>query len=234
MIPYERRRIMLAELEKSEIVSLQRFCEVLGDVSESTVRRDLRTLEEEGLLVNLRGGAATMVAGSNDTPVSSRSILNVYQKELIAKTAAGLVNDGDVIYLDNGSTVGRMVKYLEDKHISIVTTDVLIIQDIASTNLNATLVGGDIIKQTSSLVGPMTDTILRGLFFDKAFLGTFGYDLQAGINSPDYREVNKKQIVKANSREVYVLADHSKEGRRSLCKASVSTSARSLPTRKAI
>jgi DeoR family fructose operon transcriptional repressor len=219
MIPFERRNLMLAELAKNKVVSLAQFCHALGGVSESTVRRDLLSLEKEGLIETLRGGAARLIDGSFDTPVSSRKVLHAKEKELIARTAAELVHDGDIIYLDVGSTTIRMVKYLQKKRISIVTTDACIVQEIAGTDLNCMLVGGDIIKNTASLVGSLTDNTLRTLFFDKAFLGTYGFDLEAGFSSPDYREANKKRIVKQNSKEVYVLADNSKEGKRSLAKA---------------
>jgi DeoR family fructose operon transcriptional repressor len=219
MIPYERRKIMLAELGKREVVSLDDFCRVLGDVSQSTVRRDLRTLEDEGQIVLLQGGAAKMRSGSYDTPLNSRNIMQVEQKEAIARTAADLVQDGEVIYIDAGSTALRMIKYLKHKHISIVTTNAMVFPEIAETHLECTLVGGEILRATASLVGPMTDNILRGMYFDKAFIGTTGYDLQAGVSTPDYREANKKRIVKDNSKEVYVLADSTKEGKRAMCKA---------------
>lgn len=219
MIPYERRKIMLAELEKSEIVGLEAFCAALDNVSESTVRRDLKTLESEGQVVLLRGGAAKMKTGSYDTPVNSRSLLHVKEKQLIARTAAALVNDGEVIYIDAGSTCLRMISYLKDKRITVVTTNAMIFPELMETGLDCTMIGGDILKATASIVGPMTDNLLRDMFFDKAFIGATGYDLLAGVNTPDYREANKKSIVKENSKEVFVLVDSSKEGKRTLCKA---------------
>ena len=68
-------------------------------------------------------------------------------------------------------------------------------------------------------MGSITDNSLKDMFFDKAFIGATGYDLQSGINTPDSREANKKRIIKENSSEVYVLADSSKSGKRTMCKA---------------
>ncbi len=219
MIPFERRSKMLDELAKAEVVSLSQLCEVLGGVSESTVRRDLSSLEKEGLVETLRGGAARLVTGSFDTAVSSRKTVHAEEKERIARTAASLVNSGETIYIDVGTTTIRMVRYLANKRVFIVTTDARIVSEIVDTDLECLLVGGDVIKNTASLVGAMTDNILRDLYFDKAFLGTFGFDLEAGYSSPDYRESNKKRIVLQNSKECYVLADSSKCGKRSLSKA---------------
>ncbi|QQO10590.1 DeoR/GlpR family DNA-binding transcription regulator [Breznakiella homolactica] len=219
MIPYERRKRMLAELEKQELVNLEDFGSVLGNVSLSTIRRDLRTLEAEGQIVILRGGAAKMKSGSYDTPVSSRQILHVREKELVARTAADLIKDGEVVYIDAGSSALRMIKHLKSKRISIVTTNASIMSEVAETDFKCLLVGGELLKSTASLVGPLTDNILKDMYFDKAFIGATGYDLQAGINTPDEREANKKAIVKNNSKETYVLADSSKEGIQTLCKA---------------
>lgn len=219
MIPYERRKLMLDELGKRDVVSLDEFSVVLGGVSQSTVRRDLKILEGEGQVVLLRGGAAKMKTGSYDTPVTSRSLLKVKEKEKIAKTAADIVKDGEVIYIDAGSTTLRMVKHLKNKKISIVTTNAMVFSEIVETNLECTLVGGEILKSTASIVGPLTDNTLMNMYFDKAFIGATGYDLKSGINTPDYREANKKSIVKNNSKEVFVLVDTSKEKKRTMCKA---------------
>lgn len=219
MIPFERRNIIIDALTNKDVVTIEELCKCLGGISESTVRRDLNSLEKEGLVENLRGGATRLCTGSFDTSVSTRKTLNAKEKEKIAKKAAELVNDGDCIYIDVGSTTVRMIKYLTNKRITIVTTDARVVQEISDTKLECMLVGGDVIKNTCSLVGPMTDNILKGLFFDKSFIGTFGFDINAGFSCPDYRESNKKKIVKENSKVCYMLADHTKEGKRSLSKA---------------
>lgn len=218
MIPFERRQQMLQALENSEIVTLQDFKEILGETSESTIRRDLKMLANEGEIVLLRGGAAKLMSGSHETSLGSRNILNVKEKDAIAKFAAGLVKDGEVIYLDTGSTTLRMAKYLKDKDITIVTTNALILPELENAKCKCVMIGGDLIIATASLVGPLTDTLLADMYFDKSFIGATGFSLQAGINTPDTREAKKKQIVKANSAKAYVLADSSKSGKSTFCK----------------
>lgn len=218
MIPYERRKQMLQQLEESELVTLEDFCEVLPGVSQSTVRRDLKTLEDEGHIVLLRGGAARLKKGLTDTPVNARSILHVKEKEIIAKCAAALVKDGEVIYLDSGSTPMRMVKHLRDKQITIVTTSATIFQEMEGRSAECIIVGGEINFNTGSIIGTLTNSLLKDIFFDKAFIGASGFSLQAGINTPDLRETQKKQIVKENSKEAFVLADHFKAGKTTMCK----------------
>ncbi len=219
MIPFERRRQMMQAFENSEIVTLDDFKKRLKGISESTIRRDLKLLASEGEIVLLHGGAAKKMAGSYEASFGSRSIQNIKEKSAIAKFAAGLVSDGEVIYLDAGSTVLRMVKYLRNKDITIVTTNALIIQELEGARAKCILVGGELLLSTASLVGPMTDAELQNMYFDKSFIGISGFSIEAGINTPDSREAKKKQIVKKNSKESYVLADSSKSGKSTLCKA---------------
>ena len=219
MIPYERRKRMLDELSKKEIIDLDELVVALKTVSKSTVRRDLKILGDEGQIIMLRGGAVKLKSGSFDTPLNSRSILHVQEKEMIAKCAAELVKDGEVVYIDSGTTPFRMLKYLRNKRITVATTSTIVVTELEGSRLDCILIGGQINKATASIVGPITDNLLREMHFDKAFIGASGYDLVAGITTPDYQEANKKRIVKTNSKTCYVLADSSKEGKITMCKA---------------
>lgn len=210
---------MLEELSNKELINLDELSIALKPASKSTIRRDLKILSDEGQVIMLHGGGVKLKRGSFDTPLNSRNILHVKEKEVIAKCAAELVNDGEVIYVDSGTTCFRMLKYLRNKRITVVTASVVFISDLEGSRLDCIIVGGQVKKATASIVGPLTDNTLREMHFDKAFIGASGYDLVAGINTPDYQEANKKRIVKANSKICYVLADSSKEGIITMCKA---------------
>lgn len=218
MIPFERRKQILDELQKSEIVTLPDFIEVLKGVSESTIRRDLKALEDDGEIVLLRGGAAKLKAGSHEISFTSRNLLNTKEKEQIAKKAADLVADGEIIYIDSGSTALRMIKYIKFKDVLIVTANALVPQELEGAKARCILIGGDLVISTGSVLGSLTENTLRGMFFDKAFLGASGYSAGAGINTPDIREASKKQIVKANSKDAYILLDSGKAGISTMCK----------------
>lgn len=218
MIPYQRRMEMLQLLEQQEIVSLSDFCEHISNVSESTIRRDLKTLEAEGEIILLRGGGACLKQGSYEVPVQSKSVKNVNEKEKIAKYAASLVHDGESIYIDSGSTLLRMAKYLKGKDITLVTTNALFFSEIQGMNMKCFIIGGEINFSTASIVGTKTNSMLSEMYFDKAFLGANGFSDKAGISTPDIREAEKKQIVCRHSNKTYVLADSSKSGRNTLCK----------------
>ena len=220
MIPYERRQQLLQVLEDSEFVTIDHLIGSIEGASESTVRRDLKALADEGLITLLRGGASKVRDKGNtpDTKVESKLILNMEAKDKIARYAASLVKDGDVIYLDAGTTPLKMTKYLHDKDITIVTTNVLIFQELAGTRAECIIVGGCVNVEMGSVMGDLTVSTLEGLFFDRAFIGITGISPKSGFSTPDLKESRKKKVVKENSRHSYILADSSKFGITSMCK----------------
>lgn len=219
MIPYMRRKQILEEFEKKEIVYLEDLLQTLPKASKSTIRRDLRILAEEGQIVLLHGGAAKLKTGSYDLPIQTKQLMNMDRKNRIARYAASLVNDGEVIYLDSGSTTSAMMKYLKQKEIVVVTSSIQVISELPGSKIRGIILGGDITSNLGSIVGPTTEAQLSSMFFDKAFLGTSGYSSLSGINTPDPREAKKKEIAKNNSQITYVLADGTKAGKTTLCKA---------------
>lgn len=218
MIPYERRQQLLQILDENEFVTIEQLISSMEGTSESTVRRDLKALADDGMIMLVRGGASKMKGGSSDTLVDSRLILNLEAKDRIARCAADLVKDGDVIYIDSGSTPLKMTPYLCEKNITIVTTNVLIFQELAGAKAECIIVGGSVNVDTGSVVGDLAVSTLEGMFFDRAFLGITGVSMKAGFSTPDLKESRKKQIVKENSKYSYVLADSSKMGIISMCK----------------
>lgn len=218
MLPYERRQQILQMLDEKEFVTVEQIISGMEGVSESTVRRDLKSMADEGLLNLMRGGASKVTEGSYDTIIHSRLVLNTDAKEKIARYAASLVHEGDVIYLDAGSTPLRMVKYVRDKRIKIVTTNLLIFQEMAGAKAECIVVGGEVIVDTGSAVGALTVSTLEDMYFDRAFIGATGFSQKAGVSTPELQEAQKKKVVKRNSRHTYILADSSKAGKTTMCK----------------
>ncbi|MBQ9063932.1 MAG: DeoR/GlpR transcriptional regulator [Blautia sp.] len=218
MLPYARRQQILQLLDEKDFVTVEQIVSSMEGVSESTVRRDMKAMADEGLLNLLRGGASKVTEGSQDTIIHSRLSLNTDAKEKIARYAASLVRDGEVIYLDAGSTPLRMVKYVRDKSIKIVTTNLLIFQEMAGARAECIVVGGEVLLDTGSAVGALTVSTLEDMYFDRAFLGITGFSQQSGVSTPSLQEAQKKKVVKNNSRHTYVLADSSKSGKVTMCK----------------
>ena len=218
MIPYERRLEILQMLENKDIVNIEEFLKAFDGVSESTIRRDLKSLMAEGQITLLHGGGAKLKTDSYEAPVIAKKGKNAQEKEKIAKYAASLVNDGDSVYIDAGSTLLAMIKYLKNRNVTIVTSNSLVFPELQGSSLKCYIVGGEVNVDTASIIGTTTNLELTKRYFNKAFLGASAYSERAGISTPDVREAEKKQIVKENSEETYMLLDSSKEGRNTLCK----------------
>lgn len=218
MIPYERRQRILEMMNQKEIVFLDEFCKNLPEVSESTIRRDLKGLASEGEIIILHGGGARLKRGAYDIPFESKNMQNIDAKEKIARYAASLVQDGESIYMDAGSTVFRMITYMHNKEINIITTNALILSHLGDSKIKCFVAGGELQVSTASILGTVTNNFLQNNYFDKAFLGVSGFSSIAGMSTPDYRESEKKKIVRRNSEKSYVLVDSSKDGVNSLSK----------------
>lgn len=218
MLPYKRRQQILQLLDQEDFVTVEQFKSSLEGVSESTIRRDLKAMDDEGIIVLMRGGASKVKESSQDTVIHSRLLLNTDAKEKIAHYAAGLVRDGETIYLDAGSTPLRMVKYLKDRPIKIVTTNLLIFQEMTGAKAECIVVGGEVLVSTGSAVGALTVSTLEDMFFDRSFIGATGFSRQSGVSTPELQEAQKKKVVKRNSAHSYVLADSSKAGKITMCK----------------
>lgn len=218
MIPYIRKKQILEEIEKKEIVYVNDLAKIFTGISNSTIRRDLKLLADEGEITLLRGGAVKLNNTSGDVPFKTKQYINVEAKKRIAEFAASLVEEGDVIYIDSGSTALYMVDYLHNKEITIVTSNTQVLNEFNDSKSVCIILGGEFTKSLASISGPITDQLLSGMFFNKAFIGASGYSIQGGINTHDIKESQKKKIVKANSEKVYVLVDSSKAHKNSFSK----------------
>lgn len=220
MIPYVRREKIMEELENKQIMYIEDFLKIFEGLSESTIRRDLKILEDENYIVLLRGGAVKLKLDSYEIPVGTKKLLFKEEKEKIAEFAASLIEDEVVIYIDSGTTCFAMVKYIKAKGVRVITSNIQVLNELNGKNIESCIVvGGEINRNIDSISGPLTDTTLRNLNFDRAFLGSSGFGLEVGINTPDFREASKKSIANANSTYCYVLADNSKFNKNTLVKA---------------
>lgn len=227
MIPHLRREAILAGLDIDKIFYLEDILKEFNMISESTLRRDLKVLEDSNQIELLRGGVIRKISqnGSHikeesDLDVDVKKNLNIRNKEVIAKYAASLIEDNDVIYIDSGTSCSYIMKFLKNKNIVIVTSNVNIIEQYrnVSNNIEIISVGGNLNKKLGSFAGPITENNLKNFNFNKAFLGTTSINLTSGMTTPDLAEANKKRIVKGNSNKSYILVDSSKFNKFAMCK----------------
>jgi DeoR family transcriptional regulator, fructose operon transcriptional repressor len=182
------------------------------NVSEMTIRRDLERMEAEGLVRRTPGGAMAESRTRAGIEFSARQRVNPAEKERIGRLAAGLVQEGQTIYLDAGTTVFAMIQYLKHfQRLQIVTNSLPIQAKLVEiSDLDVFLVGGQVLKLTVSLVGTLAVDNLSNLRFDQVFLGTSGIDVDRGLAHDSMEEIPVKRAAAAAGAKVIVLADHSK------------------------
>ena len=149
-----RQRIILQELDQSGVVSVKNLKELLH-VTDMTIRRDLIDLEKQGLLTRVHGGAHKKVRdGLNEVSHSEKTMLNIEEKKTIAQKCAGLIVNGDTVFIGSGTTTDFIGDYLDGKDISIVTNSLPIFEKLKDNpNFDLILIGGRYRVKTQTFVG---------------------------------------------------------------------------------
>lgn len=214
----QRREKIVTLLDKEGTVSVNKLSK-LFHVSTVTIRNDLRHLEEQGCILRSYGGAMLNKAFAFDRPLLDKRRINFSVKNKIAKRAAQMVEDGDRIILDSGSTTALMVPYLKEKRNLIVLTNALnIAYDLATnTDVEIIIAGGSVRKNAYSISGPTVEQLLKMYHFNKLFLGVDGFDLKAGITTPNFAEACVNKAMCEASGQIIAMTDSSKFGRKSFC-----------------
>lgn len=213
MLTEERYHTILRLLEERGAVSVQELTEILGS-SESTVRRDLGVLYREGRLNKVHGGA-TALRGKYHTeeyPVPVKESMNMPEKVRIARYAASLIADGDLVYLDAGTTTARITEFITARGVTVVTNGILIAQRLAERGVTTLLIGGQVKAATEALVGSSAFDGLHRYNFSVGFFGANGVSVQEGCTTPDPDEARIKTEALARCRRPYILVDSSKFG----------------------
>ncbi len=180
-------------------------------VSEMTVRRYLDKLEESNLVKRTHGGA---YVGQEMIEVDYRvrETVRRAEKEAIGRLAWSLIQPGESVFIDAGSTTAYLASAMDDtRRITVVTSSIIVLQTLERrSNIETILLGGKVHAASHSVVGTIAEEVVGQFTFTKAFLGASGINLTEGFTQSNVDEVPVKKRVAANSREVYVLADSSK------------------------
>lgn len=211
MLTEERHTIILNLVNSLGSVKLGELCETL-DTSESTIRRDLNILAEKGLLTKVHGGAIALNDNFSryEQDVEKKSGLFITEKDAIAKYAASLIEDGDIVYIDAGTTTEKMIEHIPSKNVTFVTNGFINAKKLAQHGFKVFVPGGEIKPSTEAIVGAECILSLQQYNFNKCFMGVNGVSLSGGLSTPDKNEAAVKSTVIDHSKNVYILADHSK------------------------
>lgn len=205
-----------ALLNETETISIDKLCETFG-MSKNTIRRDIAELEKQGIIQKIYGGI--MLAQKDvPEPFAMREIKNQQAKKQIAQLAASLVNDGDVIYIDSGTTTMHMTKHLaERKNLTILTASVHVINSAFHyPQLNVIATGGTLYRPSNSFVDGVVLDFLRKYNISKAFLSSTGFSIENGVTNASPLECEIKRFLTEKSQTRILLADYSKIGIASL------------------
>lgn len=207
----EERQNHIAELlnEKSSI-RVSELSEIFN-VSESTIRRDLQEMEERNLLMRTHGGAV----GVNRTNFEPNFIDKKNEREEdkihIAEIAATMIEDGDTIILDSGTTTLEIAKRIKAKSLTVITNSIDIAAELSlKEGIETIVAGGSLRLNTRAMVGHIAENTFRNFRVDKAFIGTNGISIEEGITTPNIMEAQTKKAMINCARKVIVVADSSK------------------------
>lgn len=206
----ERREQVLKVLSRKGYRSVSELSKDL-QVSEMTIRRYLDQLEQDGLIRRTYGGA---FVGKDMMEVDYRirESVNAAQKEVIGRLAWSLLEPGESVFIDSGTTTAYVAASADDsKRITVVTNSTIALQTLESNSEVETIfLGGRLHAASHSVTGPVAEEVVGQFRFNKAFLGTAGINLREGFTQSNIDEVPVKKIVAKNAGEIYVLADSSK------------------------
>ena len=209
----ERFQKILEMLESNNIIKIYDIKEMLG-VTEMTVRRDLKALEEKGLLIRIRGGAKKKekVLFTELSHNQKRNI-NVEEKKYIAKLAGGLIKENDIIYIGPGTTNEMLYDYINVSYLKIITNSMSIFNKFKDDKrFELILIGGRFRARTDVFVGNFTNELLEKIRVKKAFVGVNGI-CNNSITTSNEEEGVCQRIILDNASEKYILCDSSKIGK---------------------
>lgn len=207
----ERQKKILDYVNESKKATVNELSELIG-VSKVTIRKYINELESKGLVIKTHGGVVSINSElNNEIPYSSKKGLNTTEKQKIGYAAAQLIEEGDVVILDAGSTTLEIVKHIENKHITIITNDIKIAYELAAKpSINLIITGGVSHKHVYTVVGFETEKFLNKIHANKTFLGADAINLENGITNRTLEEVAIKQAMIKAAEKVILVADHSK------------------------
>lgn len=211
----ERHQLILEKLHQEgdlNVISLYKELKV----SRVTIRKDLKLLEEKGLLFRTHGGATLKNPYTIDRPVNEKEKLQSAEKSKIGAAAARLIDDNDSIIIASGTTVLALAKKIQNKkNLTVITASLNVaLELLQQPDIEVLQLGGILRKTSSSVTGPYAQSILTDFSCTKLFLGVDGIDLEFGLSTTSAMEAHlNRQMIEA-SQKVIVLSDSTKFGKR--------------------
>ena len=180
------------------------------NISEATIRRDLQEMEDMKLCKRFYGGAFLNIDNTVEPSMDARHLVNMEKKVKIAKYAASLIKNNDIVYLDAGTTTEKIVDFIFAKNIIVYTQALSIMQKLYERQIKCYTFGGYIRFSTNIIVDNDTISRMANTRFNISFLGTNGINTLFGFSTTNETEASLKKVIIEQSDNPYILADSSK------------------------
>jgi DeoR/GlpR family transcriptional regulator of sugar metabolism len=212
----ERQKQILSLLSRQGRLSVAEIVEQFS-ISEATARRDLEALASQGKVQRVHGGVIAIEQAPPELPILQRGGEQVDEKARIGRAAAGLIFDGETVFLGSGTTVLETAKHLrERKNLTVITNSLPVINALAGIKDVAVIsLGGQLRESELSFIGHITEQALAELRVDKVVMGARGVSLEHGLTNDYLPETQTDRAILKIGQEVIVAADHTKVNRAS-------------------
>ena len=210
----ERQQLILEMVQDNRQVTVSELSDRF-DISEVTIRRDLRELAAQGVLRRAHGGAVVAIPAPPEPPVVQRMGQAENCKECIGHAGAALVANGESVFIGSGSTTAYVARYLLDRQgLTVVTNALTVATELATAEGVTVVVMGGLMRASElSLVGHITEQSLREVRVDKVMIGIPAISLEAGLTNDFLPEVMTDRTIIEMAPELIVVADHTKFGK---------------------
>ena len=213
MIKENRKKYLLNLINEKNFANVSEIAKQFN-ITQMTVRRDLNELENEGFIIRKYGGAVKSEAVTSLFAFDKRIKKMEEEKDAICRKAASFIENNDAVFIDCGTTLHKICKYIKRKNgLRIITNSLPVISELINhPNINLNLIGGKIIHERRSVYGSMALRNLDEYYIDKSFIGANGVTIENGLSSYDEQEgeITRRIIEKSNVN--YLLCDSSKIG----------------------
>lgn len=209
----ERQRQIIERLEADGEIRITDMKATFA-VTEMTIRRDLEKLEQMGILRRTFGGAILL---GKDIALKDRTGVMGEEKTRIGRKAASLIQPGDYVFIDGGTTTIEVVRALKPGlEILVVTNALNVANELQEKKIQAVVSGGMILEATSTLIGPFAENLIGSMAYTRIFLGTTGLSAQHGFSNSNMYEAEIKKLAIRQADEVNIVVDHTKFGAKEL------------------
>ncbi|MGB0122063.1 MAG: transcriptional repressor AgaR [Silvibacterium sp.] len=217
MLIDERRQHILSQIQHQGRALVGELSRTLS-ISQITIRKDLDYLQSKGLIQRTHGGALRLQSGALfDPSLQEKQKQHSQEKQRIAAAAAKMVQEGQCVMLDSGTTTTAIAQALKRfSQLTVITNAVNIAADLAGTDFEVILIGGTLRKNSFSLVGPLAEDVLEEMHADILFLGVDGFDPEIGLTTPNFLESRVNRAMVKAAGQVVAVCDSTKFNRRSL------------------